>query len=154
MRLKKRAIMFLTLVAIAIIAGSTAIYVFFFLPQQLTSAETARRMEGIYSRATIIMGQMRSDIQEWGARNITNTVFSTRMDDLKADIVTVRADLTELKKVAFPTYVESIDFLNLGLLAYISALDYAHDLNFNQTLTYLDQGTEYVNRSMAALPES
>jgi hypothetical protein len=75
------------------------------------------------------------------------------MDDLKGDMLAVRADLTELKKVAFSTYIESINLLDLGLQAYSDAIDYAHDLNFNQTSIYLEQGTDFVNRSKVALPQ-
>jgi hypothetical protein len=154
LRLKKKALMFFSLVTIAIVAGSSAIYVYFFLPQTLSSAETARRMEGIYSRTIGILDFMSGDMQELVDRNITATVFSTRMDDLKADMLDVRAGLTELKKVALSTYVESINLLDRGLQAYGDAIDYAHDLNFNQTSNYLEQGTEYVNRSKTALPPS
>jgi hypothetical protein len=97
---------------------------------------------------------MSDDMKELVDRNITATTFSTRMDDLKGDMLAVRADLTELKKVALPTYVESINLLDRGLQAYSDAIDYAHDLNFNQTSIYLGQGTEYVNRSKVALPTS
>jgi hypothetical protein len=146
--------MFFALVTIAVVAGSSAVYVYFFLPQTLTSAETARRLNSIYSRAVGILDFMSDDMKELVDRNITATIFSTRMDDLKGDMLAVKADLTELKKVTFPTYVESINLLDRGLQAYGDAIDYAHDLNFNQTSVYLEQGTEYVNRSKVALPTS
>jgi len=146
--------MFFALVTIAVVAGSSAVYVYFFLPQTLTSAETARRLNSIYSRAVGILDFMSDDMKELVDRNITATMFSTRMDDLKGDMLAVKADLTELKKVPFPTYVESINLLDRGLQAYGDAIDYAHDLNFNQTSVYLEQGTEYVNRSKVALPTS
>jgi hypothetical protein len=152
--LKKKALMFFALVTITIVAGSSAVYVYFFLPQTLSSAETARRMNSIYSRTVGILDFMSDDMKELVDRNITATIFSTRMDDLKGDMLAVRADLTELKKVALPTYVESINLLDRGLQAYSDAIDYAHDLNFNQTSIYLGQGTEYVNRSKVALPTS
>ena len=146
--------MFFALVTIAIVAGLSAVYVYFFLPQTLSSAETARRMNSIYSRTVGILDFMSDDMKELVDRNITATIFSTRMDDLKGDMLAVRADLTELKKVALHTYVESINLLDRGLQAYSDAIDYAHDLNFNQTSIYLGQGTEYVNRSKVALPTS
>jgi hypothetical protein len=146
--------MFFAFVTIAIIAGSSAIYVYFFLPQPLTSAETARRLNSLYSRTANILNYMSDDMQAWANHTITNATFSNRMSDLKSDMLNVRADLTELRKVAFPTYIESIDLLDSGLVACGYALDYAHDFNFNQTLTYSEQAIEYLLRSARVMPTS
>ncbi len=146
--------MFFSLLVIAIVAGSSAIFVYFFLPQPLTSAETARRLNSLYSRTANILNYMSDDMEEWANHVITNTTFSNRMSDLKSDMLNVRADLTELRKVAFPTYIESIDLLDSGLVACGYALDYAHDFNFNQTLTYSEQAIEYLLRSARVMPAS
>ena len=145
--------MFLALVAIAIIAGSTAIYVYFFL-QPLTSAETAHRLNGIYTRTANILSYMSDDMQSWSDHTISNSTFTTRMSDLKTDMTNVRADLTALRRIAYPTYIESIDLLDSGLVACGYALDYAHDYNFNQTLTYSEQAIEYLLRSARVMPTS
>ena len=146
--------MFFILVAIAIVATASAVYVFFFLPHGLSSAETAGRLESIYSRTMGILDLMSDDMGSLISRNITVTIFTSRMVDLKNDMTSLGTELTEMKAVAYPTYTQSIDLLDRGLQSYIDALDYAFNLNFNQTSQSLQQGTEYVNRSKNALPKA
>lgn len=152
MRLKKRAIIFFALVAIAIIAGSSAVWIFFLQP--LPSAETAHRLNGLFTRTASILQYMSDDMNSWANGTISNSTFTTRMSDLREDVITVRADLAALKSIAYPTYIESIELLDSGLVACGYALDYAHDFNFNQTLTYSEQAVEYLLRSARVMPTS
>lgn len=146
--------MFFALVAIAIIATASAIYVFYFMPVGLSSGETAGRLQSIYSRTVFILNFMSDDMTALANRSIEPETFWTRMADLKNSMTSLRTELTEMKAVAYPTYTQSIDLLDQGLQSYIDALGYAHDLNFNQTSQYLQQGTEYITRSKNALPKT
>ena len=85
---------------------------------------------------------------------ISATVFSNRMDTKQNDMSVLRAELLELKNVAYPTYAVSISLLDMGLQEYIRALGYAHDLLFNMTSQSIEQGTSYVNQSRNALPQA
>lgn len=145
--------MFFAFVAIAIIAGSSAIYIFFILPQPLTSAETAGRLASLYSRASGILDLMSVDMKYLANSTISVTTFSTRMETKKNDMTVLRVELLELKNVAFPTYALSVNLLDMGLQAYIEALDYAYDLNFNLTAQSIQQGTSYISQSKNALPQ-
>jgi hypothetical protein len=152
--LKKKAFFFFLFIAITIIATASAIYIFFYMPVGLSSAETANRLQSIYSRTVFILNFMSDDMIALANRSITPETFWTRMTDLKTSMTALRTELTEVRKIAFPAYVQSIDLLDRGLQSYVDALSYAHDLNFNQTRTYLLQGTDYVTRSQNALPLS
>ncbi|MBS7615144.1 hypothetical protein KEJ18_05375 [Candidatus Bathyarchaeota archaeon] len=153
MRLKKKAIMFFFFVAIAIITGSLAIYFYIFAPKTLTSAETAAKLESLYSRASGILELMSVDMMNLINGTITATTFSNRMDAKRNDMLVLRTELSELKNVAYPTYALSINLLDLGLQSYIEALGYAHDLNFNLTAQAIQEGTEYILQSKNALPQ-
>ena len=152
MRLKKKAILFFVLVTIAIVAGSLAIYVYFFLPHTLSSAETAGKLSSLYSRARGILDLMSDDMKLLANSTISVTTFSQRMDTKKSDMTVLRVELLELKNVAYPTYALSINLLDMGLQKFINALGYAHDLNFTMTTSSLTDGTSYIAQSKNALP--
>ncbi|MEM2110606.1 MAG: hypothetical protein QXX08_01870 [Candidatus Bathyarchaeia archaeon] len=154
MRLKKKAIMFFFFVAIAIIAGSLAVYFYFFSPKTLTSAETAAKLESLYSRASGILELMSIDMMNLINGTITATTFSNRMEAKRNDMLVLRTELSELKNVAYPTYALSINLLDLGLQSYIKALEYAHDLNFNLAAQAIQEGTNYIIQSKNALPQA
>jgi len=145
--------MFFSLVTIAIVAGSSAVYVYFFLPKTLSSAETAGRLASLYSRAKGILSLMSDDMKYLANRTISATTFIQWMESEKGDMTVLRVELLELKNVAFPTYALSVNLLDMGLQAYIEALGHAYDLNFNLTAQSIQQGTIYVNQSKNALPQ-
>lgn len=145
--------MFLVLVAIAIIAVSLAIYVYFFLPKTLSSAETAGKIASLYSRASGILELMSVDMLDVANGTISVTNFTTRMVTKQNDMTALRTELLDLKDVAYPTYAMSINLLDMGLQAYITALGHAFNLNFDQTIQYIEQGTSYIAQSKNALPQ-
>ncbi len=153
LRLKKKAILFFFFVAIAIVAGSLAVYFYFFAPKPLSSAETAAKLESLYSRASGILELMGVDMMNLVNGTISATTFSNRMEAKRNDILVLRTELSELKNVAYPTYAKSINLLDLGLQSYIEALGYARDLNFNLTTQAIQEGTEYIIQSKNALPQ-
>jgi len=154
MRLKKWGYVFFVLVAIAIIATGSAVYVYFFLPKTLSSAETAGKLSSLYSRASGILELMSEDMKNLANGTISVTTFTTRMDTKKNDMTVLRTELLELKNVAYPTYAMSINLLDMGLQAYIAALGHAYDLNFNLTTQSIEQGTSYIAQSKNALPQA
>jgi len=153
LRLKKKAILFFFSVAIAIIAGSLAVYFYFFLPKPLSSAETAEKLAIIYFRASDILKLMSLDVNDLLNGAISNGTFSYRMEFRLSDMEKLRVEVLELKNVAYPTYALSINLLDLGLQSYINALSYARDLDFNQTAQAVQVGTSYIIRSKNALPQ-
>jgi hypothetical protein len=153
LRLKNKTFLFFLVLTIAIVVIASVVYVVFFLPSGLSSSETASRLNNIYSQTQIILSNMSDNINDYN-QGIDNLTFSTRMVNLKNDMVALRTELTEIRKVAFPTYTRSIDLLDLGLQWYIDALDYAQRFNFNSASQCLQWGTEDIIQSTYVLPKS
>jgi hypothetical protein len=151
LRLKKWAYVFFIVVAIAIVATASAVYVFFFLPQGLSSADTAGRLNSLYSQTHAILGNMSDYIKDYSNHSINNSTFTTQIADLETKMTALRTDLTELKKVAFPTYVRSIDLLDQGLQWYADALGCAKNFEFDKTSLFLEFGTEDIIQSTYVL---
>ena len=145
--------MFFVLVAIAIIAVSLAIYVYFFLPKTLSSAETADKLSSLNSRARGILLLMADDMLNWANGTITTTTFTTRMITKKSDMTNLRNELLDLKNVADPSYAMSINLLDMGYQDYITALGYAFNLDFNLTSQYIVRGTNYLTQAENAIPK-
>ena len=154
MRLKKRAFLFFLFVAIAIVATVSVVYVLFFMTSGLSSAQTAGRLNSIYSRTQVILGNMSDDITALANHSIDNSTFIIRTANLKTGMTALRTELTEMRNVAFPTYKRSIDLLDLGIQWYIDALDYAQNLEFNRISQFLQWGTDDIIQSTYALPKS
>jgi hypothetical protein len=151
LRLKKWAYVFFILVVIAAVAAASAVYVFFFLPHGLSSAETAGKLNSLYSRASVIMSNMSDYINDYINKSIDNSTFVTRIANLETEMTALRTDLTELRKVAFPTYIRSIDLLDQGLQWYTDALGYAQNFDFLNNSLFLKFGTEDVSQSTYVL---
>jgi hypothetical protein len=137
---------FFALVAIAIVATASAVYVFFFLPQGLSRADTAGRLSKLYSRTDVILGNMSDYIRDY-ANGMSNSTFKTLMANLEINITALRTDLAVLRKVAFPTYIRSIDLLDQGLQWYTSALGSAQNFDFKSTSQFIGFGTDDVVQS-------
>ncbi len=152
MRVKKKAFLFFLFVAISVVAASSAVYLYFFLPKTLSSTETAERLASIYSRTNGILSLMSDDVKYLYNGTIGITTFTNRMQTKRNDMAALRTELLELKNVAHPSYEFSINFLDMGLKAYVKALDYAYNLNFNLTAEYLQRGTRYIDLSRDAQP--
>jgi hypothetical protein len=151
--LKKKAFLFFLFLMVAIVVTAFAVYVIFFLPSGLSSTETATRLNSIYSRTQVILSNMSDNIQDY-SQGIDNSTYLTRMINLKNDMTALRTELTEIRKVAFPTYTRSIDLLDLGLQWYIDGLDYAQRFNFNSASQCLQWGTEDIIQSTYVLPKA
>ena len=149
LRLKKRDSLLLSFAIVAAMFGG---YLLSFFPFTMSSAETAGRLYSFYSRTTSILDLMSSYVMEYFNHSIDDLTFMYRISILINNVTTLRTELTEMKAVAFPTYEQSINFLDSGLQSYINALDYAYDLNFEQASQSAQQGTEYIKQSRNALP--
>jgi hypothetical protein len=134
-------------VAIAIVAAASAVYVFFFFPHGLSSAETAENLSSLYSRTQVILSNMSDDIKEYSNQSIGNSTFTTRMTNLQTKMTALTTDLTELRNVAFPTYTRSIDLLDQGLQWYTDAMGSAQHFDFTNALRFMGWGEEDVSQS-------
>jgi hypothetical protein len=142
---------FFILVAVAIVATASAVYVFLSLPHGLSSAETAGKLNNLYSRTRVILGNMSDYIKDYVNQGISNSTFKTLIANLETNVTALRTDLTELRKVAFPTYMRSIDLLDQGLQWYTYALGCAQNFEFDKTSLYLEYGTEDLIQSTYVL---
>jgi len=92
------------------------------------------------------------DMLALAARNISFTMFAERMTNLKTDMTNLHAEAVGLRAVANQAFLTSIEFLERGLQAYVTALDYASQLDLESASQYLEGGTDYINQSKDALP--
>ena len=150
--LKMRWLLLLIVLISTIVVASVAIYYLLLIPPYLSSAETANRIENIYNRASMFLSLAGDDMLALAARNISFTMFAERMTNLKTDMTNLHAEAVGLRAVANQAFLTSIEFLERGLQAYVTALDYASQLDLESASQYLEGGTDYINQSKDALP--
>jgi hypothetical protein len=135
-----------------VIAACIAIYYLFLYSPYLSRPETANRIENVYNRANVILSFLGDDIRALAAGNITLATFTGRVASRTTDMTNLHLEVIELRAAADPAFLTSIDYLERGLQSYVTALNYAANVDLPSTTQYLEEGTSYINQSRDALP--
>jgi hypothetical protein len=152
LRLNKWSYVFFTLVGIAIVSAASAVYVFFFFSVGLSSADTARSLGTICNQTVVIVGNMNDYINDYSKQGISNSTFKALMVNLEPNMTALRTGLAELRNVAFPTYIRSIDLLDQGLQWLTDASGAAQNFDFNSASLFIEFGQQDIVQSEYVLP--